>query len=234
MATQPNTISIFPLPSGARASTIRRQRKGIDGRETCTARRRLQRGSLSFDAVQKRWEGRFWEDEIGPDNQVRRVRRRKILGTLDELETEKMAQRRLDECLKRINSISYTPGRPVLTTDFADEWSEAVLKLQAASSCRAARSHVRCWIKPRLGKFRLDALTQKLVQIFIGELAQTLKRKTVVNVVSTLTSMLRDARSWEYTVPEIRFSELRFPAVGERHSRPMYTPDQVRAVLARA
>lgn len=199
------------------------------------ARRRLQRGSLLWNQQHNRWEGRWYEDVLEAGGAVHRVRKREILGTLTELPTRKLAQRRLDQLLAHINSTSYRPGRVATIRDFAAQWCDGVVKLQAPSSARAVRSHLKCWIKPLLGALRLDSFTQMHAQEFIATLAEKkLSRKTLVNIVSTLAAMLRDARRWEYTVCEIRFSELRLPVLAERTIRPIYTPEQVQAVLARA
>ena len=51
---------------------------------------------------------------------------------------------------------------------------------------------------PRLGKLRLDDLGVENQQMFAGYLAERVSRKTVLNVVGTLSSMMNTAKNWGY------------------------------------
>ncbi len=208
------------------------QRIGENG--AALARRRFQKGSLYFNEGKNRWEARWREDVLGPDNQVRRVQKKTIIGTRDEFPTKPRAARQLDQLLQRVNAFDYKPGRIATIAAFAEEWTEGALPLQAPSSARAARSHLRTWIKPLLGHLRWEAVTQRVVQEFVNRLAKKVSRKSVLNIVNTLAAMLRDARSWDYAAPVLRFRELRYPADAERRQRPTYTAQHVRDILERA
>jgi hypothetical protein len=98
------------------------------------ARRRYQTGSLILR--KKRWTARWREDVVGPDGQILRVRRACVIGTLAELPTQKLARRRLELVLARINSPAYRPGRVATLKDFAEKWKTEVL---------AQRNHQRSW-----------------------------------------------------------------------------------------
>jgi hypothetical protein len=61
------------------------------------ARRRYQRGQLS--AVDGNWIARWREDVITSNGEVRRVRRKEMIGTLKQYPTKRLAQRELDRRL---------------------------------------------------------------------------------------------------------------------------------------
>lgn len=67
------------------------------------ASRRFQRGSV-FLRKGKRdqvWVGRWREDVIGPDQKLRRVCRKEVLGSKEEFHTKKLALRELGGCAWR-------------------------------------------------------------------------------------------------------------------------------------
>lgn len=222
------------LAPARQRSTLNHECSGISGQGAFLGRRRLQRGSLSFNEPLQRWEGRWREDILQPDGTVSRKRRWAVLGTKAEFPTEKLAQRELDRKLEDVNAVNYQPRRVSTITEYAQRWTAGVLTLQADSSQRAAKSHLNHWIKPQLGRCRLDAITFEQVQSFVLALARcNLSRKTINNVVGVLAVLLRDARLDGYKVPEIPFNKLKRPRKIER-PRPHYTPDQVRHILAAA
>jgi hypothetical protein len=87
------------------------------------ARNRYQRVSvfLSGKKNDKRI-GRYREDVIGLDGTVGRVRRDVILGTKLEFPTKRLAQRRLDAVLARINGLDYRASRVATFDEFLERW----------------------------------------------------------------------------------------------------------------
>src|SRR6266481_4487752 len=67
------------------------------------ARRRYQKGQILFSKSRQLWLGRYREDTIRPDGSVIRARPQIVLGTKKELPTQRLAARKLDEILSRIN-----------------------------------------------------------------------------------------------------------------------------------
>jgi hypothetical protein len=68
-----------------------------DARRGELARRRYQKGCLALGGKRtKAWTLRWREDEIRSDGSIKRVERKAVLGTLAELPTRKLAQRRAD------------------------------------------------------------------------------------------------------------------------------------------
>jgi hypothetical protein len=86
------------------------------------------------------------------DGKTRRVRRSVILGTKRELPTKRLAKRRLDTILARINCLDDRLGRAATFGEFVGRWKAEVLITQKPSSAWEVRSHPKCYIIPELGK----------------------------------------------------------------------------------
>ena len=96
--------------------------------------------------------GRWREDVIQGETTVR-VDRSMVLGTVAELKTEtnRSAFARSDS---RPNQFLRLSAEQVLTLEkFADVWETQVLTHQKPSSVKAAKSHLKTYIRKHLGKF---------------------------------------------------------------------------------
>jgi hypothetical protein len=196
------------------------------------ARRRFQKGQIIFSASRQQWLGRFREDVIGPDGNIVRTRPQIVLGTKKELPTKRLAARKLDEILARINQNSYQPTRMATVAEFAKRWREDVLAKRKPSTVRSANSHLDRHIIPQLGKLRLDQLGAENQQIFVNQLVGA-SRKTVLNIMSTLSSMLATAKNWQYAAREVEIKKLVLP---ERnlHVAAHFTRSQVESIFSLA
>ena len=75
------------------------------------ARRRYQKGSVLFSESRQAWLGRYREDVIQPNGSIIRTRPQVVLGNKKDLPTRRLATRKLDEILSRINDTGYEPTR---------------------------------------------------------------------------------------------------------------------------
>jgi hypothetical protein len=131
----------------------------FDGQGESMARRRYQKGRVILRGkANPVWVGRWREDVIGTDGVTRRIERSEILGSKSEIPTQRLALRRLEVLISRINAPDYRPGRMATLAGFAERWKETVLSQHKPSSQKAALSHLHCHILPQLGNVRLDAL----------------------------------------------------------------------------
>jgi integrase len=154
-----------------------------------------------------------------------------ILGAVSELKTKRIAQRLLDPILARINSFDYRPSRVTTLEKFADTWEVQVLTHQKPSSVKAAKSHLKTYIRKHLGKVLLHELTPQIQQNFVTLLSQKVSRKTCLNILGTLSSMMRTAKSWGYCSQAITTGELALPA-DEIHNEPrFFTGEQARKII---
>jgi integrase len=150
-----------------------------------------------------------------------------------------MAERQMDTILARINGLDYRPGRAATFSEFIERWKTEVLTTQKPSSARAVRSHLKCYIIPELGKVRLDQCSVENQQRFITRMPEratnkAVSRKTVLNVLGTLSTILTSARDWGYTCEQINVSKLRLPQRGTSYEAPHFTIDQVQKILGLA
>jgi integrase len=199
------------------------------------ARRRYQKGRVFLRGKKNPvWVRRWREDVIQQDGTIRRVERSEVLATKRELPTKHLAERVLEERMGRINSPGYRPVRMATVEEFSKRWTAEVLSQYKPSTIRAANSHLNNHILPRLGALRMDEVGNEQQQMFITKLSQTVSRKTVLNVLSTFSSMLTCARRWGYICEKVNTAELVLPKEEIKTEARFFTPDQVRKIIAAA
>jgi len=194
------------------------------------ARKRYQKGHVYLDG--DKWKGRYRDDVITSGG-TQRIRREVILGTKRELPTKHLAERRMEVALARINGLDYRPGRVATFEEFLERWKAEILTKQKPSSVRSVKSHLRCYILPQLGKLQLEQFGVENQQTFISRIAEKgVSRKTVLNVLGTLSSVLTTARNWGYTCQDVDLEKLRLPSRGARYEAPHFTVDQLQRILS--
>lgn len=193
------------------------------------ARKRYQQGSVYLDGDQ--WKGRYREDVI-VDGNIKRTRHEVILGARTAI-TKPIAKRRLEVFLAPINSIAYRPGRMATFTEFIERWKAEVLVHWKPSAIRSARSHLKCYIVPQLGPLRMEDFGVENQQMFVTRVRKNgVSRKTIQNVLATLSSILTKARDWGYTCIPIDASKLDLGQRSVTEEQPHFTLDQIRRILA--
>ena len=196
------------------------------------ARRRYQKGQILSSKSRQLWLGRYREDTIRPDGTVIRVRRQIVLGTKKELPTRRLAARKLDEVLSRINAREYQPTRIATVAEFAVRWRKGVLAKRKPSTVRSANSHLDSHILPQFGKLSLEQVGPENQQVFVNQLAGA-SRKTVLNILSTLSSMLATAANRGYASREVELRKLVLPE-RNAHVPAHFTRSQIESILSLA
>jgi integrase len=83
------------------------------------------------------------------------------------------------------------------------------------------------YIEPVLGHYRLDQVKGGIPQLLVNDLRRRgLSRKTILNALSTLASMLGAARDWNYLAPELDWRKLRLPVEELQKPERFFTPDE--------
>lgn len=199
------------------------------------ARRRYQRGYLYLRGKKTSvWVGRWREDVMRSDGLVQRIRRSFVIGTRTEIPTRRLAERRFETMLSRVNSPSYRPGRVATFAEFADRWRTEVLIHRKPSGARAAESHLRCHILPLLGKMKLEDLGLEVQQTFVTRLAETVSSKTAANVTGTLSVILSTAKNWGYICEPVDFGKLVMPSEEVKEPARFFTANEARLIIAAA
>ena len=197
-------------------------------------RRRFQRGSLVERSG--RWYGVYRVDVLQADGTFKRDQCWQPLG-LAGGQSERAARRQFQPYLDKVNDavIKLPPKIGLTLTEFADEWRASVAVNLKGSTTRAAESHLRAHIIPKLGSLHLTEVTTKVVQGFAAHLGTGRRsRKTVENVLLTLSSLLRTARAWGYACGNFRFADLTLPREGVKKEVRCFTDDEMRRIIAAA
>lgn len=197
------------------------------------ARRRYQKGCVFL--IGNTWYGKYREDVIGLDQIVRRKQVTVTLGAKKDIATKPLAQRRMEMILARINSPDYRPGRFAKVEEFAPIWSEQILAGRKSSTIRATNSHFKVHIIPYFGKRGLDEIGVEAQQVFVTRLVKAgLSRKTVLNVLSTLSSMLETAKIWGYVCQRVDYSNIVLPSYKVRIEARFFTSEELGKIIAAA
>jgi integrase len=159
-----------------------------------TARRRYQRGQLIRS--DDNWYGRWREDVVTANGEVKRPHKKVVLGTIEDFPTKRLAERELARRLEPINNVEYRPQRRITFEVFSQKWLKEVLVHQKRSSQSSARSHVRVHLVPAFGAMNLADIRMEVIQQFITGSSKS--PKMVKNVVTTLMSMWSTAQAWGY------------------------------------
>ena len=199
------------------------------------ARRRYQKGRVFLRGTKKRvWVGRWREDLVLADGSIRRVERSAILGDERELKTKRLAQRRLDLTLARINAPEYRPGRVASIAEFAEKWQAEILIHRKPSTVKAAKSHLKIYILPQLGRMQLGELGREPQQAFATRLVSKVSRKTVVNILGTLSTMLTTAKEWGYISESVRLGSLVLPEAPLSSGARFFSGEEAKRIIAAA
>jgi integrase len=146
------------------------------------------------------------------------------------------AWKALQPYLDRVNQANQSkPKTGITLAEFVQEWRASVAANLKGSTARTAESHFRAHILPNLGSLPLTDITTKAVQSFVAYLASGGRsKKTVENVLLTLSSVLRTARAWDYACGNFKFSELTLPREGVRKEQRCFSDEEMGRILAAA
>lgn len=200
------------------------------------ARRRYQQGSIRQVGTRRpKWILIFREDVVQPDGTIARPQRKVELGTLEEIPTKRLAQRRAAQVLQSvgINDHGYRPGRLVTLQEFAERWKRDVMVHLKEGTQEKARQHLSAHLIPAFGSSTLDQIGQEEVQCFVTRLASRMNSHSIKNVLGTLGSITKTAKSWDYSVGRWHLDDLVLPRSEVKRER-HFEIAEVRAVLLRA
>ena len=192
------------------------------------ARSRSQQGSIMLRGKRRRVWVLRWRDDVEKNGVVRRVERKTILGTQRELPTMKLARRRAEQVLARVNSPDYRAVKTITLDEFAEIWKARVLSQRKLYTQKSAHYHLRAFLLPKLGTLRLDQIGLAEVQGLIS--GMKVRRHSIMNVVGTLRSILSTAKKWGYLAAEFSAGDLIIPQQAPRSAR-FFTPEQARRII---
>jgi integrase len=198
-------------------------------------RRRFQKGTLIVRGKKPMRCGIFREDVLQSNGTFKRVQRRVVLGPVSSL-SERAAWKVFQPYLDRVNATSKLPPKSGITLiQFVQEWRSSVAVNLKGSTTRAAESHLRAHIIPKLGSLPLTEINTKTVQGFVAYLSTGGRsRKTVENVLLTLSSILRVAKSWDYACGSFKLADITMPREGVKKEQRCFTDEEMGKIIAAA
>ena len=158
---------------------VRANRKG----KYKLARRRFQNGSIRLrtDRGPAYWQGFYREDIINEAGKTVRARKSVILGSLEEIPTEKVARQKLAVILNPINDVKRKPKKTMTFRGFIPKYRAFKLANQKGTTVHGYETNIRVHYLPEFGDFEMPDIAPEHVQIFLnqkrleGKAVQTLK-----------------------------------------------------------
>lgn len=196
------------------------------------ARKRYQRGALVEESG--KWILRWRQDVVDRQGNVVRHERQATVGRLEDLPTKRAARRVADRMIDQlgVNAADYRPGRIATVSEFAATFERDVLPTLKPSANESYRSSYRCYLEPVLADYRLDEIKGQVPQQVVSYmLAKRLSRKTILNALTTLASMLNAARDWDYMASRLDWEKLRLPPKPAKKEQRFFTPEEAQSII---
>ena len=115
------------------------------------------------------------------------------------------------------------------------EWREQIAVNLKPSTVRAAESHLTQNIEPRLGNLFLQEMIARNLQAFVTSTAATgVTRKTLENILQTVFSILRTARMFGNSLPQVKRSDLMLPRNEVHKEVPFLSAKEVGQIINNA
>lgn len=188
--------------------------------------RRHQRGCIRI--VGKQWCIWYWMD-VSQDGLIRRVKRSARLGPASM--SERAARIAAQPILNKVNNQTEIPevrfNQGITLEAFIPTWRENVAPSLKPSTVEGMESSIRAHLLPVLGELPLTGIDTLRVQQLIGHLKGR-RRKTCINIITDLQSILTAARKWGHAVPKTE--GLYFPVETPRDPA-FFAPEEIVAIL---
>ncbi len=195
--------------------------------------RRYQRGSIYKRGKRKKmWVARWWEEVIGSDGAVQRIRCSENLGSVAEIPTRREAERLLADRLRPINSSDFWPKSSLTFEEYAETvWKPEVLPNIKHSTKKGYTTMLRAHLYPAFGKMQLRLINRGMVQAFLSQkLAQGLSSASVRHLRTMLGTVLGAAEMAEL-IPSNPVRKTRVPRHVPVRPRAVIAPEKIRELL---
>jgi integrase len=101
-----------------------------------------------------------------------------------------------------------------------------------SSTIRSANSYLNVHILPHFGKRGLDEIGAETQQIFVTKMAKAkLSRKMILNVLSTLSSMLDTAKTWGYVCQGVQYPNIVLPSYAVQREARFFVLKEVGKII---
>jgi len=155
------------------------------------------------------------------------------LGQVSERAARREHARMLEDVNRRRGSV--VPAYKGQTfAEVTELWRRAIAPNLSPSTLRQRESYLRAHILPRFAKAAVQSLDVNELQQFATDLRKSVSRKTVLNILGTVFTILDYAGRCGIRVPKVRFKDLELGSNAGSSSVPFFTRDQAMRIVAEA
>lgn len=223
-----------PLTGSGNLSTATPQNHGP--KRGPVAKRRFQRGCFQLKdgmAYSFYYEDCQQEDGTLVTRKVRHLIGRVGPGGISERAARREHDRIMQEVNRRRGSVApAAPGRSF--TDAVEEWRTAIAPTLSPSTVRAYESHLRKHVLPKFGDASVHSLDLGALQQFATGLRKTVSRKTAINILGAIFSILDYAGRTGTRVSKVRFEDIRFGSETAAPPAAFFTRDLATQIIQEA
>lgn len=171
---------------------------------------------------------------IDADGKSKRVKQ--FIGNLDQM-SERAARREHARILEDVNRRrgSVAPVYKGQTfREVTELWRRAVGPNLSPSTVRQRESYLKTHVMTRFGDVGVSSLGVQEFQQFAADLRKTVSRKTVLNILGTMFTILDYAGRCGIGVRPVRFRDLELGSDARGSSVPFFTREQASRLVAEA
>lgn len=167
-----------------------------------------------------------------PSGQISRVNRAEVLGSLEEIPTQRAALRLAEQRLRAINVGGYRPQTTLTFREFVESlWVPNLLPTYKYSTRQGYAYLLRKYLVPFFGDWKLADVSPSTVQNFVMQLGKRLAPKSVSLGKNLLSKVFSTGVEWGH-IQQNPVAGVRLPARQAQRESIALTPDQVRRLLA--
>jgi integrase len=193
------------------------------------AQRRFQKGCFVIE--ESRAYSMFYVDANGKSKRVK-----KCIGNLNQI-SERAARREHARIMEDVNRRrgSVAPAYKGQTfSEVTELWRRAVAPNLSPSTVRQRESYLKNHLMPRFANASVSSLGVPEIQQFATDLRKSISRKTVLNVLGTVFTILDYAGRCGIRVPQVRFKDLELGSDAGASPVPFFSRDQATRIVALA
>jgi len=180
------------------------------------------------------WVARWWEEAIGYENKIERIRRSAVLGSIAEIPTKREAQQLLDDLLRRTNNGEHRPQAILTFKSFVeDRWKPDLYPTLKFSSKKFYDNMVDTHLIPVFGSTQLRLITKDAVQSFLNAKAQSGSSWKTVKLIRTAFGGIIEAAVRDDLLTSNPVRKTRLPRRAPEEDRAPISPESVRVLLER-
>jgi integrase len=154
-------------------------------------------------------------------------------GGISERAARREHSRIMDEVNRKRGSVPpAAPGRSF--SDSVTEWRAAIAPTLSPATVRQRECYLRKHILPKFKDAAPHTLDVGTLQQFASELRKTLSRKTIINILGTVFTILDYAGRTGTQVSKVGFSDIRFGADTTKPDSAFFTREQAARIIKEA